>query len=405
MDTQTSTRSGASFHLSFMRDLQEWRHIIKWFMPSWFTVCMGSGILASCIGRLPYESQFLQILGYSIFFLNIALLFTFLALQTVQLVLFPEIISFMRHNPKRMLHYGAIPMALATVVSGMCNFGFAQQSFTLVCIAWTVWWASVILASAASVLLICLVVSRETQSIESCTAAWLLLVAPLSVCATAGGNIADLLPARLSLITLVVSYTLLGAGAPLTCCLLVLYMFRITAYKLPSHDSIITAFIPLGPIGQIGAAALSLGSIANQTLIAALPHLDSIGTTLLHFGILVALLSWGSCIFWLTHAIFSVIYQRRFATIPFNMSWWSLTFPFGVFATLTSYLGDVLQMWYLQVNFMIVVALLLVFWLFNMVRTVASTWTGSVFAPPSVSCHSSIKDVSTMNSHPSVCSP
>ncbi|KAJ2170055.1 hypothetical protein GGF45_005451 [Coemansia sp. RSA 551] len=101
-------------------------------------------------------------------------------------------------------------------------------------------------------------------------------------------------------------------------------------------------------------------------------------------GVLIALMSWGFCVFLLTHAVFSVVYQRRSAVIPFNISWWSLTFPIGVFGSLTAGLGEVLDMRYLQVNFMVMVVLLLVLWMFNMVRTIAGAWTGSIFGIPSL---------------------
>ncbi|KAJ2381635.1 Plasma membrane sulfite pump involved in sulfite metabolism [Coemansia sp. RSA 2611] len=359
---------------SFLRDLETWRHIVEWFMPSWFTVCMGSGILATCIARLPYETPALRVFGLCIFFFNTALLCAFLGLQLAQLLVYPRILAFMRQHPRRMLHYGAIPMSLATVVSGACAFWPSGQLGEFVLVVWALWWVSVVLAAAASLLLLCLIVSRQTHSIEGVTGAWLLLVAPLAVCATAAGAIAEQLPPTAALLTTLIGYCLLGAGAPLTCCIVVLYVLRITTYKLPAPDAIITAFIPLGPIGQIGAAALSLGAVAARVELPAL-----LADLLLCAGILAALLAWGSCVFWLAHAVLAVVYQRRSARIPFNMSWWALTFPVGVFAALTAGLADALELGYLQVNFLVLVALLLVLWLFNIARTVAGAWTGSIF--------------------------
>ncbi|KAJ2126190.1 Plasma membrane sulfite pump involved in sulfite metabolism [Coemansia sp. RSA 720] len=290
----------------------------------------------------------------------------------------------MRRNPRRMLHYGAIPMALGTVLTGISAYQIYEMNHAVVYITWSIWWISVVLAAAASVLLICLIVSRETRSIESVTGAWLLLVAPLAVCASTGASIAAYLPTELAYMTLIVSYALLGAGAPLTCCILVLYVARITTFKLPPHDAIVTSFIPLGPAGQIGVAALSLGRMADTVLLDSTPQLDTLGPTMLGAGVLIALMAWGFCVFLLTHAVFSVVYQRRSAVIPFNISWWSLTFSVGVFGSLTAELGEVLDMRYLQVNYMVMVVLLLVLWMFNMVRTIVGAWTGSIFGIPSL---------------------
>ncbi|KAJ2078609.1 Plasma membrane sulfite pump involved in sulfite metabolism [Coemansia sp. RSA 988] len=364
---------------TFWRDLDKPQDIVQWFMPSWFTVSMGSGILANCIGRIPYESYALWIFGAVIFFLNIGLFSLFLSLQIWQLVAYPGIIQYMRSHPRRLLHYGAIPMSLATIVSGNTSYGFGNT--TALCLfGWTLWWISSILAAAASMLLICLIISREISSAESVTGAWLLLVAPLAVCAAAGASIAELLPNNSqALLTLLTSYCLLGAGAPLTGCIVVLYIYRITVHKLPPHDAIITAFIPLGPIGQIGVAALSLGDSANVIIPETMPLMDGLGTAMLYLGIILALLSWGFSVFWTVHAILSVIYQRRSAAIPFNISWWALTFPMGVFAILTCMLADTMDLWYFRVQFMVLVAILLALWLFNMARTIAGVWTGAMF--------------------------
>ncbi|KAJ2814950.1 Plasma membrane sulfite pump involved in sulfite metabolism [Coemansia furcata] len=278
-----------------------------------------------------------------------------------------------------MLHYGAIPMALATVVTGIASFRFHELSNGVLQIAWAVWWLSVVLAWAAAVLLIYLAISRATRTIEAVTGAWLLLVAPLTVCAAAGGTLAEYLPSGAANITLICSYCLAGAGAPLTCCVVVLYVHRIAVYKLPAHDAILTAFIPLGPVAQIGVAALTLGIVAQNLLPLALPAAVGLGPTLFSLGVVTGLVSWGSALFWAVHAVFSVVYQRRSACVPFNMSWWALTFPVGVLATLTAGLGDALEQRFFNVFFLLLVGLLLILWLFNVVRTVNGLWTGAIF--------------------------
>ncbi|KAJ1735875.1 hypothetical protein LPJ61_000319 [Coemansia biformis] len=378
---------------SFWRELDGPRDAVRLFLPSWFTVSMGSGVLASCIWRIPYESGALRVLGSVVFFLNIGLLALFLVLQAAQLALYPETVQWMRQHRQQMLHYGAVPMALATVVAGAASYPFSEMGPVVLYTVWSLWWLSVVLAVAASVLLICLIVSRDISSLESVTGAWLLLVAPLSVCAGAGGNLAEYLPPSLGLATLVTGYCLLGAGAPLTCCIVVLYVHRITVHKLPAHDAIITAFIPIGPIAQMGAAALSLGTVAQEAL--GQQHLGSLGSTMLHLGIITGLLSWGSAAFWAVHAVFSVVYQRWSAAIPFNMGWWSLVFPLGVFASLTAALGAALEMWFFILAFCGFVGVLVVLWLLVMARTIVGAWTGEILAAQGLPALDGIKGQQT----------
>ncbi|KAJ2896392.1 Plasma membrane sulfite pump involved in sulfite metabolism [Coemansia aciculifera] len=354
--------------------------VVRWFMPFWFTVCMGTGILSACLGRVPYNVGVVWWTGVCLFILNIILLLAFIIVLLVQVVVYPEIVSYMQRHPQRMLHYGAIPMSLATVVSGAVGFGFHELSNgSVLYAAWAVWWVAVALAWAAAVLMIYLAVSRATRSIEAVTGAWLLLVAPLTVCAAAGGALAQNLPSSAAYATLLCSYTLAGAGVPLTFCVVVLYVHRVAVHKLPAHDAILTAFIPLGPVAQVGVAALTLGSVAQDVLPQMLPEVAGLGQLLFGLGIVVALMAWGSALFWAAHAVFSVVYQRRSACVPFNISWWALTFPVGVFASLTASLGDALELAFFRVCFLLLVALLLVLWTFNVVRTATGLWTGAIF--------------------------
>ncbi|KAJ2010108.1 GTP-binding protein gtr1, partial [Coemansia sp. S680] len=107
-----------------------------------------------------------------------------------------------------------------------------------------------------------------------------------------------------------------------------------------------------------------------------------LGPVLFSLGVVTGLLSWGSTLFWAMHAVFAVAYQRRSGCVPFNISWWALTFPVGVFATLTAGLGDVLELNFFRVCFLLLVGLLVVLWLFNIARTVAGLWTGAIFDIP-----------------------
>lgn len=82
------------------------------------------------------------------------------------------------------------------------------------------------------------------------TAAWLLPIVSTIVAAASGGIVADVLPNQHALWTLTVSYILWGTGVPLAMFTLVLYFQRLTVYKLPPQEVIVSVFLPLGPLGQ-----------------------------------------------------------------------------------------------------------------------------------------------------------
>lgn len=171
------------------------------------------------------------------------------------------------------------------------------------------------------------------------TAAWLLPVVAPIVAAATGGIVAAVLPdPQHALITLIISYILLGTGFPLAMCVLVVYFQRLTIYKLPPREVIVSVFLPLGPLGQGGFAFMKLGMVAMEIF----PKTGTLsqtktqaGDTLYVLGLLVAMVLWGFGLVWLFFAGASISRSR----FPFNMGWWGFTFPLGVFTTSTVQMG------------------------------------------------------------------
>ncbi len=67
---------------------------------------------------------------------------------------------------------------------------------------------------------------------------------------------------------------------------------------------------------------------------------------------------------------------------PFAMSWWAFTFPLGAYAVATFLLGEAFGVGYLTGFAFGLWVALPAFWLLVSVRTLASAWTGGIFAPP-----------------------
>lgn len=93
----------------------------------------------------------------------------------------------------------------------------------------------------------CSVLSTDTRimahehSIDKLTAVWLLpIVAPIVTAAT-GGNLCTVLPSDSSNLhsVLVVSYTLWGMGMPFAMSILVLYIYRLTVYKVLGSQNVV----------------------------------------------------------------------------------------------------------------------------------------------------------------------
>ncbi len=82
---------------------------------------------------------------------------------------------------------------------------------------------------------------------------------------------------------------------------------------------------------------LKLGKVAQKVF----PQTSTLGATagdvFYSFGFLIGILLWAFGLVWLTFAVITLLMTKSF---PFNMGWWALTFPLGVFTTCTCTLGD-----------------------------------------------------------------
>jgi C4-dicarboxylate transporter/malic acid transport protein. len=77
-----------------------------------------------------------------------------------------------------------------------------------------------------------------------------LPIAATIVAAGAGAEVANILPNKQhALGTLLVSFILWGMGTPLAIAVLVIYYQRLAVHKLPPRETIVSCFLPLGPLG------------------------------------------------------------------------------------------------------------------------------------------------------------
>ena len=140
------------------------------------------------------------------------------------------------------------------------------------------------------------------------------------------------------MVQVIVSYILWGTGVPLAMVVLVMYFQRLTVYKLPPREVIVSVFLPIGPLGQGGFGIMQLGKVAMQLF----PITGTLGSTktsagdiLYVTGWLVGLIMWGFGLVWLFFALASISRSK----FPFNMGWWGFTFPLGVFTVSTETFG------------------------------------------------------------------
>ncbi|KAF7899158.1 uncharacterized protein EAF01_008371 [Botrytis porri] len=360
-----------------------WRKIVRNFTPSWFSVTMGTGIVSILLHNLPYNGAWLKYISIVIFVLNIVLFCTFLGISLVRYILYPQIWSAMIRHPAQSLFLGTFPMGLATIINMIVFVCVPAWGGWVVYLAWTLWWIDAVVSVATCFYLPFVIMSLHKVELSTMTAAWLLpIVAPI-VAAASGGIVASVLPnPQHALYTVLISYILFGTGFPLAMTILVIYFQRLTVYKIPPREVIVSVFLPLGPLGQGGFALMQLGKV-SLTLFPQTNTLPAIpapgpGPIFYTLGFLLALIMWGFGLLWLFFALASISRSR----FPFNMGWWGFTFPLGVFTTSTVMIGAELPSRFFRVLGTVFSILVTALWVMVAVGTVKKAfWGGLIFAP------------------------
>ncbi|KAH9895128.1 voltage-dependent anion channel-domain-containing protein [Cubamyces lactineus] len=368
---------------------------IRHFTPAWFAAIMGTGSISILFNNSPYarDSPTMEALTYFFFFLNLVLFVIFNALTLARYIMFPDIWSMMIHHPIQSLFIGAYPMGLSTLINIAVGFlyerkGFGGQGFLYA--MWGLWWFDVVLSVACAFELVHIMKTRHEHSLNRMTANWLLPVVTLIVISSTGGIFADplatLAPSH-ALLTLTVSLVLVSMGLGLAMMILTMYFLRLIVHGVPPSSSVLSVFIPLGPMAQGGYSILLLGQGFRDVLplnygsshVLREAHVADMIATL---SLVVALVLWSLATMWMIYAVLAVIEVLQQTRFPFKQAFWGLIFPNGVYANLTIQLYRTVDAGFFRVWGAIYALATLVLWAAVFFRTATLVHHGVIFESP-----------------------
>ena len=356
------------------------REVVRQFTPNWFTVTMGTGILALGLAQFPLPIPGLHAVAEALWLFNIGLFTMFAVLYAARWVFyFDQAKRIFGHSVVSMF-FGAIPMGLATIINGVLTFGIARWGAgPAVAVAQTLWWIDVAMSVACGVAIPFMMFTRQRHSIDQMTAVWLLPVVAAEVAAVSGGLLAPHLSANAAFIVLTTSYVLWAFSVPLALSILVILVLRMAIHKLPHASMAASSWLALGPIGTGALGLLVLGGDAPAIFSA--HGLDQVGAVAEGIGVVGALALWGYGVWWLLLGVLITLRYLR-EGLPFNIGWWGYTFPIGVYAVATLRLARVLHASFFAGAGAVLVSVLAVMWLIVGFRTVAGAWSGELFVSP-----------------------
>lgn len=360
--------------------LEQSRDVIRHFTPNWFTATMGTGVVAMILAQLPFASSVLFMLATKLWQFNILLFITFSILYGLRWLLFPTEAKQIFNHPNMSLFLGAIPMGLATIANGFLSFGVHLYGDIAVQIATYLWYLDVFLAVLIAWVVPFCMFSCQDHQLQRMTAVWLLPIVACEVAASSAGLLLQHLAAdQHALAILITGYVLWGISVLPAFAILTILMLRLALHQLPEKEVAISSWLCLGPIGTGALALLLLGQQAPRVLNAV--GLEELATIVPALGVIGGLVLLGFGLWWFGIAVLTTVRHAR-TGIPFNLGWWGLTFPFGVFILAIFNLAHQLQFNFFTYIAVALSIVLLALWALVMKKTVVGAYSGQLFFSP-----------------------
>jgi C4-dicarboxylate transporter/malic acid transport protein len=360
--------------------LNAYTDVIRQFTPNWFTVCMGTGVVALILPEFSATSDSFVQLGQALWLLNIMLFSLFTGLYLLRWLLYPHEAKQIFNHASMALFLGAIPMALATVINGFLKFGTVLYGDIALQLAQLLWYVDVALAVAIAWVVPFCMYSRQQHELKGMTAVWLLPIVACEVAASSGGLLLAHLPANAhSTAILLGSYVLWGISVLPAFAILTILMIRLVLHQLPAKELALSSWLALGPIGTGALALLVLGAQAPRVLSSV--GLAELGQLFQHIGILGSLILLGFGVWWLGIAVMTTLHYVR-KELPFNLGWWGLTFPIGVFSLAILNLAQQLDFAVLYAVGYTFAVILVLLWFIVASKTVQGFYHGHLFFSP-----------------------
>lgn len=357
------------------------RHnIIRQFTPNWFTVSMGTGVVALIVSEFPMLKALTWQLGTGLWYFNILLFVLFSVLYGLRWAFYPHEAKQIFQHPSMSLFLGTIPMALATILNGFLKYGQPIYGDTAVQIAQTLWYADVVLALLVAWAVPFAMYRHQEHALQQMTAVWLLPIVACEVAASSGGLLLGHLAADTHAVAILLgSYVLWGISVLPAFAILTILMLRLVLHKLPEKELAVSSWLALGPIGTAALALLVLGHQAPM-LMASL-GLAQLGQLFQQAGILASLILLGFGLWWLGIAVLTTLHHAK-QDLPFNLGWWGLTFPLGVYTLAILTLAQQLNLAFLYAVGYAFAAILMLLWSLVATKTAQGFYQGHLFFSP-----------------------
>ncbi|MDA8116451.1 MAG: C4-dicarboxylate ABC transporter [Actinomycetota bacterium] len=299
--------------------------------PALFTATMGTGITSVVAAHLSSATP-VRWLGMALFAINAALFAALVGLYLARLRHDRrQLLKDMEH-PRDALFFGAVPMGFATLVNASAIYLPRLLHHVPVIGLTGAWGIDVAMAALSGLAVPYYMFTRHSGHTAEVSVFWLLPLVPSEVAAASGGLLIGILPPGYREAVWVISLVSFALSVPIALSVLALVFQRFALHGLPPNTQAASANIAIGPLGTGSLALVELAKDFNPAWFHAGAGAHSAAVLL---GVVGGLILWGYGLWWWILALMAA--ARLFVeNHRFDVGWWGLTFPLGVF-TLSGY--------------------------------------------------------------------
>ncbi|MCY0880664.1 MAG: C4-dicarboxylate ABC transporter, partial [Firmicutes bacterium] len=294
-------------------------------------------------------------------------------------------------DPIQSMFLGAVPMALATIVNGFVLIGPHIFGAVSLRIGFALWVFTVLMAVGSGILVPFYMFVSQDHRLDRITGLWLMPIVPAEVAAASGSLLMPYFigtPNAMSM--MIINLGLWALSVPLSFLILGFLFLRLALHKLPAKEMAISTWISLGTLGTGIMGLMGLSKYMPDVF-------GSLGHAMAGGAILLACVFWGLGLWWFTQSILiTLYYSYSHEGLPFNLGWWGLTFPLGVFTGGTDDLFSQLHAAIIGDFAKAFFVLLVLFWGMVFVRTFHGLWTGSLWPNKTVSHNAPVQAKSSL---------
>ncbi|KAI0035848.1 voltage-dependent anion channel [Vararia minispora EC-137] len=365
---------------------------VRGFTPAWFTITIGTGIVSNCFTNLPFGQMTSGVRFVAVFalFFNILLFSVFTFVSLVRFVIWPKQVSKTINHPTHSLYFSTVPMAATTIINVTLNLvynGFHYGNKAFVYGVWAFWWVNVAVTLWTSFGLIHTLTTVHRHSFEQLTSLTIYPSLPLAATASSGPLLAvSLAPFNLdhALVSIAFGAVLEVFGLSLLVMLTTMYFYRLVVHGYPEGAAVVSMALMISGFAQPGVTMCYLGQVSIVVFPlkdsgSPLLQLNSFGPAMYAFSIAIAFGLWATTTMWLVFIVLAVQRTARQGMLPFQLPFWSMIFPIGIYAILTILLSRNFDSPFLRVYGFILCIMTTLLWLLAFFRTLRTIPQAGIF--------------------------